>query len=83
MASLVGAVTLIPAFVAFPTAKILLDAGAGVLQIGVFVSTLMMVGVVTLPVETRYFGRKTAVGRNLLALAFSFLVAILLGMAVK
>lgn len=83
LAALIGSVTLIPPFVAFPTAALLLEGGAGTMQIAAFVSTLMMVGVVTLPVETRYFGRKTAVGRNLLALAFSFLVAILLGMAVK
>ena len=72
LASLVGSVTLIPGFVAFPTAKILLDAGAGVLQIGVFVSTLMMVGVVTLPLESRIFGIKAAVGRNALAYLWSF-----------
>ena len=83
LAALIGSVTLIPPFVAFPTAALLLEGGAGTMQIAAFVSTLMMVGVITLPVEARYFGRKTAIGRNLLALAFSFLVAILMGMVVK
>jgi uncharacterized membrane protein YraQ (UPF0718 family) len=78
-ASLVGAVTLIPGFVAFPTAAVLLRNGAGYMQIGAFVSSLMMVGVVTLPVEIRYFGRKVAAVRNLLAFAFSFLVAAVIG----
>ena len=73
-ASLVGSVTLIPAFVAFPLAKNLLDAGAGVFPLGVFVSTLMMVGVVTFPVEAKVFGWRLSLGRNLLAYLFSFLV---------
>ena len=54
LASLVGSVTLIPGFVAFPTAALLLQAGAGYMQIGAFISTLMMVGVVTMPVEIKY-----------------------------
>jgi uncharacterized membrane protein YraQ (UPF0718 family) len=74
-AALVGAVTLIPGFVAFPTAALLLQNGAGYMQIAAFVSTLMMVGVVTFPVEKAYFGTKLAVARNLFAFFFSFLVA--------
>ncbi len=79
LASLIGAVTLIPAFVAFPTAAMLLQGGAGYTQIGVFISTLMMVGMVTLPLEARYFGKKTAIFRNLLAYLFSFVVALVIG----
>lgn len=74
-AAIVGAVTLIPGFVAFPAAAQLLKSGAGVLQIAAFVSTLMMVGVVTLPLEIKYFGRRAAITRNVLAFGFSFLVA--------
>jgi uncharacterized membrane protein YraQ (UPF0718 family) len=50
IAGLVGAITLIPGFVAFPAAGELLRNGAGVLQVATFVSSLMMVGVVTLPI---------------------------------
>ncbi len=75
-AAVLGSVTLIPGFVAFPLAGQLLSNGAGVLQIATFVSTLMMVGVVTLPVEMSYFGRRTAITRNLAALAFSFAAAL-------
>jgi uncharacterized membrane protein YraQ (UPF0718 family) len=70
-ASLVGAVTLMPGFVAFPIASELLKGGAGVLQIAAFVSSLMMVGVVTLPMEASLFGRKAAILRNGFAFAFS------------
>jgi uncharacterized membrane protein YraQ (UPF0718 family) len=78
-AALVGSVTLIPGFLAFPLAALLLQNGAGAIQIGAFVSTLMMVGVITLPVEIKYLGRKVALLRNLLAFAFSFLVALVIG----
>lgn len=79
----VGAVTLIPAFVAFPTAALLLEGGAGFMQIGAFVSTLMMVGVVTLPIEMKYFGKKMAVYRNAMAFALSFLIAGVIGMVMR
>ena len=79
LASLVGSVTLIPGFVAFPTAALLLQAGAGYMQIGAFISTLMMVGVVTMPVEIKYFGKKVTIYRNMMAFIFSFFVAYVIG----
>lgn len=74
-AALVGAITLVPGFIAFPIAALLLQNGAGYMQIAAFVSTLMMVGVVTFPVERSYFGTATALRRNGIAFVFSFLVA--------
>ncbi len=82
LAAVVGSITLIPGFIAFPTAALLLQGGAGYMQIGAFVSTLMMVGVVTLPVEIKYFGKKLAFLRNLMAFVFSFLVAYIIGLVV-
>ncbi len=79
LASLVGAVTLIPGFVAFPTAALLLQGGAGYMQIAAFVSSLMMVGVVTLPVEIRYFGKRLSLMRNVFGFLFSFIVASVIG----
>ncbi|BER91840.1 permease [Atrimonas thermophila] len=83
IASLVGAITLIPGFVAFPMAKMLLDQGAGVAQMAVFISTLMMVGVVTAPLEARYFKFQATLWRNLLAYFYSFLVGYVVWIAVK
>ncbi len=74
-AALIGSITLIPGFVAFPVAGELLRNGAGTLQIATFVSTLMMVGIVTLPMEIKYFGKRTALLRNGFALSFSFIAA--------
>ncbi|MEA4861116.1 hypothetical protein SDC9_104426 [bioreactor metagenome] len=83
LAAIVGAVTLIPGFVAFPTAALLLNGGAGYMQIGAFISTLMMVGIVTLPVEFKYFGKRLAIYRNVLAFLFSFLVAFVIGQVME
>ncbi|SHE81238.1 permease [Alkalibacter saccharofermentans] len=82
IAAVVGAVTLIPGFIAFPTAALLLQGGAGYMQIGAFVSSLMMVGVVTLPMEVKYFGKKSTVARNVFAFIYSFVVAFIIGKVV-
>lgn len=79
LSAFIGAVTLVPGFVAFPLASALLKSGAGFMQIAVFISTLMMVGIVTMPVEIKYFGKKATVVRNLSAFIFSFVVAIMIG----
>ncbi len=78
----VGAVTLIPGFVAFPLADSLLQLGAGIEQVAVFVSTLMMVGVITAPLEIRYFGVKQTLIRNGLSFILAFGIAYLLGVLV-
>lgn len=80
LAALLGAVTLVPVLVAFPVAAGLLQSGAGVPQIVVFISTLTMVGIVTLPVEIKYLGKKAAVLRNVLSFLFAFVTASLMGM---
>lgn len=79
LAAVLGSITLIPGFVAFPLAASLLRAGAGYGQITMFVTTLMMVGVVTLPLEIKYFGRKLALRRNGLALISAVMISLLIG----
>ena len=82
LAAVVGSVTLIPGFVAFPTAAILLENGAGYMQLGAFISTLMMVGLMTIPMEIGYFGKKSTLLRNGFAFLFSFIVAFIIGKVV-
>ena len=81
--SLLGAIALVPALIAFPVAAELLNNGAGVTQIAVFISTLTMVGFVTLPMEIKYLGKKVAVLRNTLAYLFAFVTAFLIGVVLK
>lgn len=82
LAAIIGSLTLIPGFIAFPTAAILLDNGAGYMQIGAFISSLMMVGLMTMPVEIKFFGKKATIIRNLLAFLFTFIVAFVIGKVV-
>lgn len=79
IAALIGAITLVPGFIAFPLASALLKSGAGYMQIAAFISTLMMVGVVTIPLEMKYFGKKAALIRNIEAFIFSLIVAYIMG----
>ena len=44
-----------------------------------YLSTLTMVGLLTIPIETKYLGKKIAVLRNVLAFVFSFITAYLMG----
>jgi len=83
ISSIIGSITLIPGFIAFPTAAILLEQGAGYMQIGAFISSLMMVGIITAPVEIKYFGKKLTILRNVSAFIFSFLVAYIIGKVVS
>ena len=83
LAAAIGSITLIPGFIAFPLASALLKNGAGFMQIAVFISTLMMVGIVTIPVEIQYFGKKATILRNSLAFAFSFVVAMVIGVVLQ
>lgn len=77
-ALVVGSIALIPGFIAFPLAGVLLKNGASVTLVAGFLTTLLMVGVVTLPMEVRYFGWRTALFRN--GLSFVGAVAIALAM---
>ncbi|NLN83577.1 MAG: permease [Firmicutes bacterium] len=83
LAIALGAITLMPGFVAFPLAAALLQNGAGTMQIAAFISSLMMVGIITMPMEIQYFGRKGAFLRNGLALVFSLIVAVVMGVVFR
>ncbi len=78
-AALIGSVTLMPGFVAFPLAAALLKSGAGYMQLAAFVSTLMMVGIITIPIEKKTFGLRATLTRNGAAFLYSFVVAVVMG----
>ena len=75
IAALVGSITLIPGFISYPIAAVLIAEGASYAIVATFMTTLMMVGVVTLPLEITYFGRKVAILRNVL----NFIAAVVIG----
>lgn len=75
----VGAITLIPAFVAFPLVGSLVNVGASIVPAAAFLTSLTMVGMVTFPLEKKEFGLKFALTRNLLSFGFAIVIAILMG----
>ncbi len=79
VASLLGSITLIPGFIAFPLASNLLKLNAGYTQMAAFISTLMMVGIITFPMEKKFLGTGLALKRNLAALIYSVLIAFVIG----
>ena len=77
-AALIGSITLIPAFISYPIAAGLIQQGASYAVVATFMTTLMMVGVVTLPLEIKYLGRQVAIVRNVL----NFVAAVTIGLVI-
>ena len=79
IAAMLGSVALIPGFIAYPLCGILIKSGVSYGIIAVFITTLMMVGIITLPIEAKFFGWKISILRNVL----SFIGALLVGFLMK
>lgn len=75
----IGSVLHIPAIVAFPLAASFRDIGASISIVAVFVTTLTMIGVVTLPLEVRELGWRFAALRNGLSFVGALLIAVVMG----
>ena len=71
----VGSIALMPGFIAYPLAGVLREHGASTSVLAAFITSLMMVGVLTLPIEARFFGWKVSLLRNGLALVGALVVA--------
>lgn len=80
--ALVGCITLIPAFVAFPLVGSIVNAGASIVPVVAFLTTLTMVGIVTFPLEKKEFGVKFTLVRNSLSFVFAIFIALLMGVIV-
>ena len=79
-AALVGSISLIPGFVAFPMAGILVSRGVSYTVVAVFITSLMMVGIITLPLEIKYFGKRAAIMRNALSFFGAMIVGLMIGL---
>ncbi len=78
-AALLGSILHIPALLAFPLASSLMEKGAAVGVIAAFITTLTMIGMVTLPLEISSMGRRFALMRNGLSFAAALIISILIG----
>ncbi|MCP4404366.1 MAG: hypothetical protein GY801_44580 [bacterium] len=79
LASLFGSITLMPGFIAFPLCGILLKKGVDYMVLSAFTTTLMMVGILTYPVEIEYFGVKVTIIRNVISFFAALIVALSIG----
>ena len=79
LALILGSLTMMPGFVAYPLAGILVDKGVSFMVVSAFITTLMMVGVVTYPVEKAYFGTRATIVRNGASLVIALIIAIVTG----
>lgn len=79
LASFFGSITIMPGFIAFPLCGILLKKSVPYMVLSSFTTTLMMVGVLTFPIEKEYFGVKVALIRNIISLFIAFFIAIITG----
>jgi uncharacterized membrane protein YraQ (UPF0718 family) len=80
--ALLGTITLVPAFIAFPLVGTLVDAGVGIVPSVAFLTTLTMVGVVTFPLEKKEFGAKFTTIRNGFSFIFAIIIAVLMGVII-
>lgn len=80
IALIVGSIALIPSFIAFPLGGSLLKAGAGYTQVAALVSTVMAVGVITLPTEIKYFNKSIALKRIVLSFLVCVIFTIVIGL---
>ncbi|MBN2281168.1 MAG: hypothetical protein JXQ65_11355 [Candidatus Marinimicrobia bacterium] len=74
-----GSLAIIPGFIAFPLCGILLEKGVAYMVISGFTTTLMMVGIVTFPVEKEYLGVRLGIVRNLISLLIAMITALATG----
>ena len=79
LASLFGSITIMPGFIAFPLSGILLNKGIPYMVLSAFTTTLMMVGILTYPIEKEYFGVKVTIIRNIISFFIALAVAIMTG----
>ncbi len=73
-AAVIGAISIIPSFIAYPMAGVLVKTGVSYGVISVFINALKMVGVLTIPIEAKFLGYKISILRNLLAFIGALIV---------
>lgn len=79
LASLLGSITMMPGFIAFPLCGILIKKGVSYMVIASFSTTLMMVGVLTYPIESEYFGKRLTITRNIVSYIMALIIALVIG----
>jgi len=79
LVGVLGAVMHIPSLLSFPLAASLLEKGASIGAVAAFITTLTMIGVVTLPLEMKELGKEMAFLRNALGFVTAIAIALIMG----
>jgi len=74
-----GALMHIPALISFPLAASLLESGASITAVAAFITTLTMIGAITLPLEIKELGKKMALLRNGMSFVIAIIIALIMG----
>lgn len=77
--ALLGAIMHIPSLIAFPLAASLLKSGASITAAAAFITTLTMIGTITLPLEIKELGKKVALLRNGISFIIAIVIALIMG----
>ncbi len=76
--TIIGSIAIVPSFIVFPLGHTLVQNGAALPQVAVLMSTLMSVGLASLFMEQKTFGRSFAYARNISAIVMSLLFALII-----
>ena len=79
LASVAGAILMIPSLIAFPLTASLVESGASLGVAAAFITTLTMIGFVTLPLEIKEMGKKLTLMRNGISFIIAVAIALIMG----
>ena len=74
-----GSLTMMPGFISYPLAGVLVKKGVIYMVVASFVTTLMMVGVLTYPLEKEYMGTRATLVRNGISLIIALIISLAIG----
>jgi len=79
LASIAGAILMIPSLIAFPLTASLVKSGASIPVAAAFITTLTMIGFVTLPIEIKEMGKRLTLLRNGISFIIAVGIALIMG----
>ncbi len=79
----IGLMSNLSGFIAYPLGENLLNLGGGISQVAGFLCSLMLINISAMPLEFKYWGRRTTVLRNTFGIILSYIVAIVVGGVLK
>lgn len=79
LSTAMGGILFVPSLIAFPLAASLVEEGAALGAVAGFITSLTMIGTLTIPLEVKELGLKFTLLRNGLGVVFAILIALAMG----